>query len=56
MFIEIKFDAKIETIKIYSLKFVDQKIMNEIFDKLHAQKRMKYINQFTSYEYSMFVV
>ena len=56
MSIDVKFNVKIEIVKIYSLKFTNHKIMNEIFDKLYVQKRMKYINQFTLYEYLMFVV
>ena len=54
--IEIKSDVKIEVVKIYSLKLANRKIVNEVFDKLHAQKRIKYISQSTSYEYSIFVV
>ena len=41
---------------MYSLNFVDKKFVNETFNKLHAQKRMKYINQFISHEYSIFVI
>ena len=44
MFIEIKSNVKIKATKMYSLKFANRKLMNEIFDKLHAQKRMKYIS------------
>ena len=56
MSIELKFDVKIETTKIYSFDFANKKFVNEIFDKLHAQKRMKYIIQFTSHDYSMIVI
>ena len=56
MSIEIKWNVKIKTTKMYSLNFVDKKFVNETFNKLHAQKRMKYINQFISHEYSIFVI
>ena len=56
MSIELKFDVKIETSKMYSFDFANKKFVNEIFDKLHAQKRMKYITQFTSYDYSIFAI
>ena len=56
MSIEIKSNVKIKATKMYSLRFADRKLMNEVFDKLHAQKRMKYINQFTSHEYSIFAI
>ena len=56
--ISIKFRSKvkIETIKIYSLKLVNRHFVDEIFDKLYAQNRMKYITQFISHDYSIFVV
>ena len=56
MLIEIKSNVKIETIKMYSLNFVDKKLINNTFDKLHAQKRMKYINQSILHEYSIFAI
>ena len=56
MSIEIKSNVKIETAKMYSLSFVDRKLINDTFDKLHAQKRMKYISQSTSHEYSIFAI
>ena len=54
--IEIKSNVKIETTKIYLLSLVDKKLINDTFNKLHAQRRMKYINQFTSHEYSIFAI
>ena len=56
MSIELKSDVKIETAKMYSLDFANKKFVNEIFDKLHAQKRMKYIIQSTSHDYSIFAI
>ena len=56
MLIELKFDAKIETTKIYFSNFSNRKLIDEIFDKLHVQNRMKYINQFISHDYFVFVV
>ena len=56
MSIEIKSNVKIKAAKMYSLNFVNRKLVNETFDKLHAQKRMKYVSQFTSHDYSIFVI
>ena len=56
MSIKLKFDVKIETTKMYSLNFANRKLVDEIFDKLHAQERMKYTTQSTSHEYSIFAI
>ena len=56
MSIEIKSNVKIETTKMYSLNLVDRKLVDETFDKLHAQERMKYTSQFTSHDYSIFAI
>jgi hypothetical protein len=56
MSIELKFDVKIETTKMYSLNFANRKFVDEIFDKLHVQNRMKYINQFISHDYFVFAI
>ena len=56
MSIDIQSDAKIEVVKVYSLSSVDRKIVDEIFDKFHAQERMEYTTQSTSHGYSVFVV
>ena len=56
MSIELKSDVKIETTKMYSLNFANRKLVDEIFDKLHAQERMKYTTQSTSHEYSIFAI
>ena len=54
MLIDILPDVK-KTVKIYFLKFVDRQIVNNIFDTLHAQKRMEFQpNQhFTGIRYSL---
>ena len=49
-------NAKIKAAKIYSLKSQDRQLVDEIFDKLHAQNRMKYTSQPTSHDYFVFVV
>ena len=54
--INILFDVKIKTVKIYSLKSVDRQIVNKFFDKLHAQKRMEFITQLTFHGYPVFVI
>ncbi len=40
MFITLKFEAKIEAAKVYSMRLRDKKFIDEIFDKLHNQKKM----------------
>ena len=56
MSIDIIFDFKIETIKMYSLSSTNRKLIDEIFDKLHAQDRMKYINQSIFHDYFVFAI
>ena len=56
MSINIQSETKIEAAKVYFLNSVDRQYVDEIFDKLHAQKRMKYIIQSTFHDYSIFVV
>ena len=56
MSIEIIFESKIETTKVYSLDFVDRKLVDEVFDKLHAQNKMKYIFQLIAHDYSIFAI
>ena len=56
MLINLKSNVKIEAIKVYSLKFNDRKFVDEIFDKLHEQDRMKFNSQLTSHNYSIFVI
>ena len=56
MSIEIIFELKIERTKMYSFEFVDRKFVDEIFDKLYVQNKMKYIFQFIAHDYSIFVI
>ena len=51
MSIKIKSNVNVQLVKSYSLKRKDQK-----FDRLHAQEKMSWIIEFTSYEYLVFVV
>ena len=54
--IKLKFDAKIETFKVYLLELDDRVFLDETFDKLYVQNRMKYITQSIEHEYSVFVI
>ena len=56
MSIEIIFESKIEATKMYSLNSANRKLIDEIFDKLHAQNRMKYTNQSISHDYLVFAI
>ena len=56
MSIDIIFDFKIETIKMYSLSSTNRKLIDEIFDKLYVQDRMKYTSQFIFHDYFVFAI
>ncbi len=43
-------------IKIYSFKTENRKMMNNIFDCLQAQERLKFIKEATFFNYSIFVI
>jgi hypothetical protein len=43
-------------IKIYSLRTNDRKVINDIFDRLQTQERLKFIKKATPFSYSVFVV
>jgi hypothetical protein len=43
-------------IKIYSLRTDDRKVIDDIFDRLQTQKRLKFIKKATSFSYSIFVI
>jgi hypothetical protein len=43
-------------IKIYSLETENRKIVNNIFDRLQTQERLRFIKEATSFNYSVFVV
>ena len=54
--IDILPDVKIKATKTYFLGPVDRQMVDDIFDKLHAQKRMEFISQPTFHGYPVFVV
>ena len=56
MSINLLFDAKILIAKVYSIEFKDKHLIDEMFNKLHKQKRMKYIKYSTAHDYSIFVI
>ena len=45
-----------EKFKIYSLSIEDQKIVDETFDKMHDQDRLKWTDTATLFSYSVFVI
>ena len=47
--------TKISQVKVYSVGSKNKQLIDEIFDKLHAQRRMKYSKYSISHEYSIFV-
>jgi hypothetical protein len=47
---------KIKFNKIYSFKFDEKKIMNEIFDNLHFKSKMKWSTNSISFDYFVFVI
>jgi hypothetical protein len=49
-------DKMTAKIKIYSLETENRKMMNNIFDRLQTQERLKFIKEATSFSYSVFVV
>ena len=49
-------DVKINAVKIYPLEPADRQIVDEIFNKLHMQKRMEFTTQPTFHGYPIFVV
>ena len=52
----LKFDVKIDAIKIYSLELVDREFMNQEFNKLHDQDRMQFITQSIFFKWSDLVI
>ena len=56
MSIEIISEFKIETTKMYFFDFADRKLVDEVFDKLHAQNKIKYIFQFIVHDYLIFAI
>ena len=56
MFINLKTNAITKSTKIYSFEYKNKKIINKTFNKLHKQKKMRYITQLILFNYLMFVV
>ena len=55
MSIDLKQNAKIATTRIYSIESKEKEIIDQKFDKLHAQKRMQYSFHSIAHDYSVFV-
>ncbi len=49
-------DKMTTKIKIYSFEIDDRKIVNDIFNRLQAQNKLKFITIATSFSYSIFVI
>ena len=56
MLIKLQFDVKIVFSKMYSIDQIDKNFIDQKFDKFQRQKKLKYIIQFTLFNYLMFVV
>ena len=56
MSVNLLSETKISQIKIYSVESKNKQLIDEVFDKLHAQKRMKYSKYSISHKYSIFVI
>ena len=56
MLITLKSNAKMKIFRVYFLNFADRQMIDDTFDKLHKQNEIKYITQFTSFEYLVFVI
>lgn len=56
MSITLKTNAKFNSIKIFQLKSNDKRLVNETFDSLHNQEKMKWNTRFTQYNSLVFVI
>lgn len=56
MFINLQSNVTVQSFKIYSMNQVNKNFIDKKFDKLQTQNKLKYIMQFTSYNYLMFVI
>jgi hypothetical protein len=56
MSITLKFDARIETTKIYSMKSSERKLIDKTFNKLHEQDKMHWTTKLITHETSIFVI
>ena len=55
MSITLLSEAKISSVKIYSVESKNKQLIDDMFDKLHEQSRMKYSKHSISHDYSVFV-
>ena len=56
MLINTLTEVKSNLAKMYSLKSIDRQVINEEFDQLHKQEKMKWTTKVTSFVYSVFVI
>ena len=56
MFISILSNAKSNVNKIYSFNSKNKQMINKKFDRLHKKDKLIWTNQFTSYDYFVFVI
>ena len=56
MFINLQSNVIVQSFKIYSINQANKNFIDKKFDKLQIQNKLKFIIQFTSYSYSMFVI
>ena len=56
MSMNIIFDAKSNSARVFKLNKQDRDIIDKKFDELHKQEKMSWITQFISYAYSCFVI
>ena len=55
MTISIKSNAKIAVVKIYSVNFKNRALIDDLFDRMHRQRRMNWSTTFTKHDYFVFV-
>ena len=55
MSIDLKQNAKIAVTRVYSIELKEKEIIDQKFDKLHAQKRMQYFSYSIAHDYSVFI-
>ena len=56
MFIDLKSNVNIKSIKIYSIEFKKQKSINDIFNKIYVDDKIIQSTQFIVFNFSIFVV
>ena len=55
MTISIKSNAKIAVVKIYSVNLKDRALIDDLFDRMHRQRRMNWSTTSTKHDYFVFV-